>query len=250
MLVVGALLSAFMNNIAALVVTMPIATGIARDAGRPPSAVLMPLAFATILGGMTTLIGTPANLILSSAREEALGEGFGFFAMTPVGGAVALAGLVYLTTIGRRLIPKRDSAETARRRPWRVFELVATASAATADIRPVLRAAGARALAHLRGDLRLGDDEPIAVGDRLLVLSRAAARDVAAAPALAPADPGDGVADEVTARVSVAHGSMLIGLSYEELRIRSGGLLRVVAAGPRAARLRRPLASLTIAAGD
>ncbi|MCJ8158583.1 SLC13 family permease, partial [Sphingomonas sp. LaA6.9] len=85
LMAVAALLSAFMNNIAALVITMPLATEIARRTKLPPGAVLMPLAFATILGGMTTLIGTPANLILSSIREEQLGEPFSFFAMTPVG---------------------------------------------------------------------------------------------------------------------------------------------------------------------
>ncbi|MBK2451740.1 hypothetical protein FKL64_24145, partial [Escherichia coli] len=73
LLVVGAFLSAFMNNIAALVITMPIATGIARKAKLTPAATLMPLAFATILGGTTTLIGTPANLIIAGARITALG---------------------------------------------------------------------------------------------------------------------------------------------------------------------------------
>ena len=84
-MVVGAVLSAFMNNIAALVITMPLATDLARRAKLPPGAALMPLAFATILGGMTTLIGTPANLILSSIREEELGAPLGFFSMTPAG---------------------------------------------------------------------------------------------------------------------------------------------------------------------
>jgi di/tricarboxylate transporter len=99
-LLMGALLSAFMNNIAALVITMPIALTIAREHKLPPGAVLMPLAFATILGGMTTLIGTPANLIVSSVREDETGIPFGMFDMTPVAGAAAGAGLLYLMIFG------------------------------------------------------------------------------------------------------------------------------------------------------
>ena len=118
----GAALSAFMNNIAALVITMPLATEIARRAKLPPGAALMPLSFATILGGMTTLIGTPANLILSSVREEELGTPFGFFSMTGVGAAVTAGGLVYLAVLGWRLIPLRKS-DNGGARPWRVFEL-------------------------------------------------------------------------------------------------------------------------------
>ena len=116
----AALLSAFMNNIAALVIAMPLATQIARRSKLPAGAVLMPLAFATILGGMTTLIGTPANLILSSVREEQLGAPFGFFAMTEVGAAVAIVGLIYLSLVGWRLIPLRQGSGRVSQ-PWRVF---------------------------------------------------------------------------------------------------------------------------------
>ncbi|MCA1934989.1 MAG: SLC13/DASS family transporter, partial [Asticcacaulis sp.] len=107
LMAVGALLSAFMNNIAALVIVMPLGAEIARQNKKAVGTILMPLAFATIMGGMITLIGTPANMILSSVREERLGQGFGFFAMAPVGIAVAVVGILYLAVIGWRLLPPR-----------------------------------------------------------------------------------------------------------------------------------------------
>jgi di/tricarboxylate transporter len=83
----------------------------ARKAGRPPSMTLMALSFATILGGMTTLIGTPPNIIASAIREKQLGAPYHMFDFTPVGLAVALAGVAFVALIGWRLVPRRkDSA--------------------------------------------------------------------------------------------------------------------------------------------
>lgn len=105
---VGAFISGFMNNVAALAILMPIDIQTARKAGRSPALTLMPLAFATILGGMTTLIGTPPNLLVSQFREGETGEGFKMFDFLPVGGAVAVAGVAFIALIGWRLIPRRD----------------------------------------------------------------------------------------------------------------------------------------------
>ncbi|MGB7406658.1 MAG: SLC13 family permease, partial [Pacificimonas sp.] len=123
-MITGAVLSAFMNNIAALVIAMPIASKLAIEAKKSPTAALMPLAFATILGGMTTLIGTPPNLILSSVRREHVGEGFGFFDMSGVGVSVAIAGMLYMALGGFKLLPERRAAVRAVANPWRVFEIV------------------------------------------------------------------------------------------------------------------------------
>jgi len=106
---VGGVLSAFMNNVAALALLMPVDIATARKAGRSPGLSLMPLSFATILGGMVTLIGTPPNIIIAAIREESLGESFGMFDFAPVGGAAAIAGLAFVAFIGWRLIPVRDS---------------------------------------------------------------------------------------------------------------------------------------------
>ncbi len=110
---IGAILSAFMNNVAALALLMPVDIQTARKAGRSPRYSLMALSFATILGGMATLIGTPPNIIIASIREQTLGEPFRMFDFTPVGGITALVGLLFVATIGWRLIPKRDDDTTA-----------------------------------------------------------------------------------------------------------------------------------------
>ncbi|KQX20066.1 MULTISPECIES: SLC13 family permease [unclassified Sphingomonas] len=249
LLAVAMLLSAFMNNIAALVITMPIATEIARDSRLPPTATLMPLAFATILGGMTTLIGTPANLILSSVRETEIGAPFGFFTMTPVGVAVSLLGLVYLAWIGWRLLPIRRSAEQVKRPPWRVFELtVPLAEGGWDDLLDRLRGARARLLAQFReGAASLGALRP---GDRLLVMSRANQWTVAERTGLETAAQLAPAADAVTARVAVAHGSLLINLGYDQVRTQTDDQIEVVAVGPRVAREKQPLVRMRIRAGD
>ncbi|WP_299738555.1 SLC13 family permease [uncultured Roseobacter sp.] len=107
---IGGVLSAFMNNVAALALLMPVDIQTARKAGRPPGLSLMPLSFATILGGMATLIGTPPNIIIASIREDALGAPFAMFDFAPVGGAAALAGMVFVALIGWRLIPQSAEA--------------------------------------------------------------------------------------------------------------------------------------------
>jgi di/tricarboxylate transporter len=105
---IGGVLSAFMNNVAALALLMPVDVQTARKAGRSPGLSLMPLSFATILGGMVTLIGTPPNIIIAAIREESLGAPFKMFDFAPVGGIAAIAGLTFVALVGWRLIPPRD----------------------------------------------------------------------------------------------------------------------------------------------
>ena len=107
---VAAALFGVMNNVAALALLMPIDIQAAARAKRSASLALMPLSFATILGGMVTLIGTPPNIVIASIREQALGESFGMFDFAPVGGAVAVVGIALVALIGWRLLPKRLEA--------------------------------------------------------------------------------------------------------------------------------------------
>jgi di/tricarboxylate transporter len=102
---IAAALSAVMNNVAALALLMPVDMQAASKAKRSPALTLMPLSFATILGGLITLIGTPPNIIIAGFREHALGESFGMFDFAPVGLACAVAGVLFVTTIGWRLLP-------------------------------------------------------------------------------------------------------------------------------------------------
>ncbi len=111
---IGGVLSAFMNNVAALALLMPVDMQTARKAGRVPGLSLMPLSFATILGGMVTMIGTPPNIIIASIRADELGEPFGMFDFAPVGGITALAGLIFVALVGWRLIPNHTDGKPAR----------------------------------------------------------------------------------------------------------------------------------------
>ena len=124
MLVSGGL-SAFMNNIAAAAVLMPAVVSLARQAGVSPSRLLMPLAFGSILGGTTTLVGTPPNLLVGEVLSERGLEPFGLFDFAPFGLALLGAGVLFMVTIGRRLLPKGGAgmAETAREDLTRVYAL-------------------------------------------------------------------------------------------------------------------------------
>ena len=112
---IAAGLSAAMNNVAALALLMPVDVQAAAKAKRSPALTLMPLSFASILGGMVTLIGTPPNIVIATFREQALGAPYRMFDFAPVGLVVALVGITYVAFIGWRLIPierrTHDSAQ-------------------------------------------------------------------------------------------------------------------------------------------
>ncbi|MDX9718979.1 MAG: SLC13 family permease, partial [Thauera sp.] len=108
----GALLSGFMNNVGAMALLMPVAMQLASRLALPPGRVLMPLAFGTILGGMTTMIGTPPNLIVSGFRAQTGAGSFGMFDFTPIGLAIAVVGTVFIVLLGWRLVPAREKAST------------------------------------------------------------------------------------------------------------------------------------------
>ena len=108
----AASLSAVMNNVAALALLMPLDLQAAKKSGRSPSLSLMPLSFASILGGMITLIGTPPNIVIAEFRGTALGEPYKMFDFAPVGLACAVVGVAYVAFIGWRLLPAgRNSSD-------------------------------------------------------------------------------------------------------------------------------------------
>jgi di/tricarboxylate transporter len=107
MLTAGAL-SAFLNNVGVAALMLPVVMDIARKTGRAPSRLLMPLSFGTLLGGLTTLIGTPPNLLVSDVLRDFNLRPFTMFDFAPVGGAVLLGGVAFMTVIGRHLLPQRD----------------------------------------------------------------------------------------------------------------------------------------------
>ncbi|MFO7836395.1 MAG: SLC13 family permease [Candidatus Thorarchaeota archaeon] len=106
-------LSAFMNNIGALALLIPVTIRMARRSDKSPSLLLMPLAFCSILGGLITMIGTPSNIIIATFRAQNGQEPFLMFDFLPVGLGVAVAGMLFMSLVGWRLIPQREGAADA-----------------------------------------------------------------------------------------------------------------------------------------
>jgi len=106
--------SVFTKNIGALAIFMPVAMQLTRRTGTSPSALLMPMAFASLIGGLITLTGTSPNIIVARVRAEVTGTPFSMFDFTPVGLGIAIAGLLFLS-FGWRLLPhgRRGTAEAS-----------------------------------------------------------------------------------------------------------------------------------------
>lgn len=118
-------LSALMNNVAALALLMPVDMQAAKKAGRSPSLSLMPLSFASILGGMITLIGTPPNIVVAEFRGTALGEPYRMFDFAPVGLACAAVGVAYVALIGWRLLPRERQSSDAGKELFDLADYIA-----------------------------------------------------------------------------------------------------------------------------
>jgi di/tricarboxylate transporter len=122
---IAAGLSAVMNNVAALALLMPVDIQAAIKAKRSPALTLMPLSFATILGGLITLIGTPPNIIIAEFRQQALGQGFSMFDFAPVGLVCAVVGVLFVAIIGWRLLPAECREQNCTQNLFDVSEYVA-----------------------------------------------------------------------------------------------------------------------------
>jgi di/tricarboxylate transporter len=157
----AATLSAFMNNVGALALLMPVGIQIAQRLELPPGRVLMPLSFGSILGGMTTMIGTPPNLIVAGFRAQTGVPGFAMFDFTPVGIAVAGTGVLFVTVIGWRLVPRRE--QTAGRSfelgayftEARVPEKSKAAGMTLSEIEAALVEADAQVVGLVRDEVRI-----------------------------------------------------------------------------------------------
>ncbi len=174
----GAILSGFMNNVGAMALLMPVAIQLARRLDLPPGRVLMPLAFGTILGGMTTMIGTPPNLIVSGFRAQSRTDGFAMFDFTPVGLAVAVAGVALVVLVGWRLVPARKGAgaegfETgAYLTEVRVTDDSKAAGMTLRDIEAALDEADAQVVGLVRNEVRVNAPQAgrkVLAGDILII---------------------------------------------------------------------------------
>ncbi len=114
-MLVGGFLSAFMNNIGVAALMLPVIIDIARRTETPPSILLMPMAYATLLGGLTTQVGTPPNLLISGALAQAGEETFSLFDYSGVGVGAFLVGIAFIALIGRLILPRQDPATLTQR---------------------------------------------------------------------------------------------------------------------------------------
>ncbi|HMB71407.1 MAG TPA: SLC13 family permease, partial [bacterium] len=112
---VSGALSSVMNNVAATVVLLPAVSSISRLTRLPPSRLFMPLSFGAVLGGTTTLVGTPPNILAGDALAATGLAGFGFFDFTPIGVSILLLGILWMMLGGRRLLPVRANPQSVSR---------------------------------------------------------------------------------------------------------------------------------------
>lgn len=257
---VGAFASAFINNVAALSLLMPAAIRVCRRDGIAPGAVLMSLAFATVLGGTMTLIGTPPNVIVSDARAAAEGAPFGFFDFALVGVPVTVAGLAYLVLIGWRLTPARaGSAADARDIAPYVVEVSVkeggkAAEMSVEDLDTALAEHGGQVLALIGAGDRTRvphGSTLLRPGDRLLLEAEAEALgpglDALGLALAEKATEGGGL---VVAEAVVTAGSRLAGRSAAALRLRDVHGVNLVGVSRRGTTRRRSLARIRFEPGD
>ena len=174
----GAVLSAFMNNVGAMALLMPVAIQMSKRLKLAPGQVLMPLAFGTIFGGMTTLIGTPPNLIVSGFRNDIVGRPFVMFDFAPVGFTVAVAGVLFIVLVMWRLVPVRKQAGVegfesgAYTTEARVPENSKAIGMTLADIESALGDTDTQIIGMVRNEVRLTAPNPgrrVYAGDILVI---------------------------------------------------------------------------------
>lgn len=268
-------LSAFMNNIGVAALMLPVVMDIARRTQTSPSRLLMPMAYGSLLGGLTTLIGTPPNLVASNALRQAGYEGFSLFAFSPIGVPAMVVGALFVAFIGRHLLPSKMPEGMVRERGGggelrfahgleeRRFRLRISSDSPLdgvalkdAGLGPVL---GLQVVDVERGDERftgLGGDFRLAVGDLLEVQGRVGDfEDFLNWQALEIAT-GDDVLRMLSSQkvglmtVEIASGSELVGLSIREsdFNRRFKAHILTLRRGPKL--YRESLADLVFEAGD
>jgi di/tricarboxylate transporter len=289
MMGLGAILSGFMNNVGALALLMPLAIPLARRLDLQPGQVLMPLAFGTILGGMTTLIGTPPNLIVSGFREQTGAGGFAMFDFTPVGLVVATVGVLLVGLVGWRLVPARRQTGIegfvtgAYITEARVQPDSLAAGKTLRELEPLLDEAGAQVVGLVRYDLRVTAPHSfrhVREGDILVIEADAEALpqvlsslglkleesvqpgdsddapDAAAAPVRSPGpelpakDKPSGKQDIVLMELAVRPASPLEGRSASDIELRSRYGLNLLAVSRHGQRALKRLRLLPLRAGD
>lgn len=260
-------LSAFMNNVGALAIMLPVAIHVARKNGSSPSLLLMPLAFGSLLGGLTTLIGTPPNIIIALSRSEHGGETFKMFDFFPVGVLIALAGVAFITFFGWRLLPTRKGQASQEE----LFQIGEYITEVRIGRNSTINGTRIRQLAEfkdveiyiigiVRGKRRIllpTSNEILQEGDVLVI--EADSRDLKAFVDAAKLDlAGDkelekdilGSEEMVLAEAIVMLDSPLVGRTALGLNLRRRYGLNLLAVARKGARLKKRIASIRFKPGD
>ncbi|WP_323036642.1 SLC13 family permease [Pararhodobacter sp.] len=262
----GAFLSAFMNNVGAMALLMPLAIQLSGRLDLAPGQVLMPLAFGTILGGMTTLVGTPPNLIVAGFRPPEAGGAFGMFDFAWVGVPVAATGVAFVALIGWRLVPVRrpsgeDSFQTgAYLTELKVPENSKAIGMTLRGFEDAMEGADLQIVALVRGTVRLNaphggrriqaDDILVVEGDAKALTDTSAKHDVALEGLGTPAADETGDGDFVLREFAVLPGSALINRSARGLFLRSRFGVALLAVSREGHQPRARLGTLPLKSGD
>ncbi len=261
-----ALLSAVMKNIGALAIFLPIAIQVARKHKLSPALLLMPMSFASLLGGIITMIGTSPNIIVSRVRADLLGEPFGMFSFTPLGLTLTVLGVAFLV-FGWRLLPVRGSGgngqpfsvadysaevRMAAESPFvnRTVDALEEAADGEVTVCAIVREGGRRYVpaGHwwlFAGDLLVLRCDPTVL-KRLITLAKLevpGAEDITG-------DPDKGETDIAVEEAVITEGSALIGSTAQELKLRDHFGLNLVAVSRRGQRLRQRLRQTRLYKGD
>lgn len=265
LLIVVAVLSAFIKNIGALAIMMPVAFQFSRKSGTSPSRYLMPMAFAALLGGLMTQIGTSPNIVVSRIRQEITGQSFSMFDFTPVGAILALVGVTFLLFF-YRLVPERKNQNPSLAE---AVEITNYASEATVteesgmvgkSLGDLLKFGDGEVIATtvLRGHSRMSPfpDLKLRNGDAVLLEGTPGALDRVVSNAKLKLtgkqiqENGKPHGDLIAVEAVIGPGSSLIGLSARELAMSYTRSVNLIAVSRRGQRLRERLSQLTLLGGD
>ncbi|WP_037078160.1 SLC13 family permease [Neorhizobium vignae] len=265
LMIVVAVLSAFIKNIGALAIMMPVAFQFARKSGASPSKYLMPMAFAALLGGLMTQIGTSPNIVVSRLREELTGTSFTMFDFTPIGAILTVVGITFLLFF-HWLVPSRTRENSSIEEAVEITNYTSEVSV-TSDSTLLEKSIGdllklgdgeVLATAVLRGTARMSPfpDLVLREGDAVLLEGPSVALDriVSGGKLKLSGKPlrenGQAQADVISVEAIITQESPLKGLSAKELALSYTRGINLLAISRRGERLKQRLGELTLMAGD
>lgn len=264
LVVIVAVLSAFIKNIGALAIMIPVAVQMARTSGVSPSMFLMPMSFASLLGGLMTQIGTSPNIIVSRVREEITGQPFTMFDYTPVGLSLAVVGTIFLAT-SYRLLPKRNREEASLDEALLIknytteAKVVSPSSAIGMSVSGLQKPAGGDAMiTAIISETGLKrtplPDSIVREGDLLIIEGEQSALDRIVSEAklqLSDRQSATGTQNEIGAvEAIVGEHSRLIGLSAKDVALFDNTGLNLLAVSRRDKRITERLGEIKVRNGD